>query len=89
MNFKNGLREYKCSCCDNNYQEKFDEKLKERFFNTYKFPNHDNNKFVLLLQKDIYFSEYMNDWEKLNKTSLPEKEDFNSHLNMGNITDAN
>ena len=89
MNFKNGLRGCKCSCCDNNYQEKFDEKLKERFFNTYKFPNHDNNKFVLLLQKDIYFSEYMNDWEKLNKTSLPEKEDFNSHLNMGNITDAN
>ena len=24
----------------------------------------------------------MNDWEKLNKTSLPEKEDFYSHLNV-------
>ena len=30
----------------------------------------------------------MDDWEKFNKTSLPEKEDFYSHLNMENITDA-
>ena len=30
----------------------------------------------------------MNDWEKFNKTSLPEKEDFYSHLNMKDITDA-
>ena len=30
----------------------------------------------------------MDDWQKFNQTSLPEKEDFNSHLNMENITDA-
>ena len=30
----------------------------------------------------------MDDWEKFNKTSSPEKEDFYSHLNMENITDA-
>ena len=30
----------------------------------------------------------MDDWEKFNETSLPEKEDFYSHLNMENITDA-
>ena len=30
----------------------------------------------------------MSDWEKLNETSLPGKEDFNSHLNMEDITDA-
>ena len=30
----------------------------------------------------------MDDWEKFNETSLPEKEDFNSHLNMEDITDA-
>ena len=29
------------------YQKKIDEKVKERFFNTYKFSNHDNNKFIL------------------------------------------
>ena len=29
----------------------------------------------------------MDVWEKLNETSLPEKEDFYSHLNMEDITD--
>ena len=30
----------------------------------------------------------MDDWEKFNKTSLPEKEDLFSHTNMEDITDA-
>ena len=30
----------------------------------------------------------MDDWEKFNETSLLEKEDFYSHLNMEDITDA-
>ena len=30
----------------------------------------------------------MDDWEKFNETSLPEKEDFYSHLNIEDITDA-
>ena len=30
----------------------------------------------------------MDDWEKINETSLPEKEDFYSYLNMEDITDA-
>ena len=30
----------------------------------------------------------MDDWEKFNETSLPEKEDFYSHLNMEDITNA-
>ena len=30
----------------------------------------------------------MDDWKKFNETSLPEKEDFYSHLSMGDITDA-
>ena len=36
----------------------------------------------------VYPHEYMDDWEKFNETSLPEKEDFRSHLNMEDITDA-
>ena len=48
-NFKDDLIEYKCLCCNKNYQDKFNEKLKKRFFNIFKFPNHDNNKFILLL----------------------------------------
>ena len=30
----------------------------------------------------------MDIWENFNETSLPEKEDFYSHLNMEDITDA-
>ena len=87
-NFKGDLIEYKCLSCNKSYQRKFNEKLKERFFNTYKFSNHDNNKFILLLQKGVYPYKYMDDWEKFNETSLPEKEDFYSHLNMEDITNA-
>ena len=81
-NFKDNLIEYKCLICNRNCQIKFDEKLKERFFNTYKFSNYDNNKFILLLQKGVYPYEYMDDREKFNEILLPEKEDFYSHLNI-------
>ena len=37
--------------------------------------NHINNKFILRLEKDVYPYGYMDDWEKFNETSLPEKED--------------
>ena len=86
--FKNDLIEYKCSCCSENYQQKFDEKLKKQLFNTYKFFNHDNNNFTLLWQIDVCPYEYMDDWENFNETSLPEQEDFYSHLNMEDITNA-
>ena len=36
----------------------------------------------------VYPYEYMDDWEKFNQTSLPEKEDFDSHVNIEDITDA-
>ena len=75
-------------CCNKHCQHKFDETLKRRFFNTYKFSNHDNNKFILLLRKGVYRCEYMSDSENYNEISLPEKEDFYSHLNMEDITDA-
>ena len=75
-------------CCNKNYQNKFDEKLKEIFFNTYKFSNHNDNNFILLLQKGVYSYEYMDDCEKINETSLPEKEEFYSQLNMEDITDT-
>ena len=40
----------------------------------------------MLLRKDVYPYEYMNDWEKFNETTLPEKEESYSNLNMENIT---
>ena len=54
--------EYKYLCCSKNYQHKFDEKLKQRFFNTCKRSCYDNNKFISLLLKGVYLCEYMDDW---------------------------
>ena len=36
-------------------------------------------------QKVVYPYECMDDWEKINETSLIEKEDFYSHLNVEDI----
>ena len=58
------------------YQQNLDKKLNKRFFSTYKFYNHDNNRFILLLQKSVYPYKYMDVWEKFNETSPPQKEDF-------------
>ena len=74
INFKDDLIVYKCLCCNKKYQQKFDEKLKERFFNTYKFSNHDNNKFILLLQKSVY--PYMDDWKNSIKHRYLKKKIF-------------
>ena len=41
-----------------------------------------------MLQKGDYPSEYMDDLEKFNETSLPEKQDFYSHLNVEDIIDV-
>ena len=60
-NFNDNLIEYICLRCNKNYQHKFDKKLKERFFNTYKFSNCENNKFNSLMQKGVYPYEYMDD----------------------------
>ena len=61
IEFKDDLIKYKCLYCNKCYQRKFDEKLKERLFNTYKFSNYDINKLILLLRKSVYSYEYMND----------------------------
>ena len=75
-NFKDDLIEDKWLSCNKIYQRKFDKKLKERFSNTYKFSNYDSNKFILLLREVVYPYEYMDDWEKFNETTLPEKQDL-------------
>ena len=67
-NFKDDLIEYKCLCCNKNYQHKFDEKLKERIFKTYKLSNNGNNRFILFMQKGDYTYDYMDDWKKFNET---------------------
>ena len=75
--------EYKCLNCN-----KKKDQLKERFFNTYKFPYYQNNKFILLLRNGVYLYGCMGNWEKFNETMLLEKEDFYNYLNMEDITDG-
>ena len=85
---KDDLIEYKCFCFNKNYQQKFEENLIKQFFNTYNFFNHKNNEFIIFLPKSFYPYKYMDDWEKFIEISLFEKEEFYSHLNMEDITDA-
>ena len=41
-----------------------------------------------MLRKGVFPYEYMDDWEKFNETTLPEKEELYSNLNMEEITVA-
>ena len=77
----------RCLNCKKNYEKDFNKELIERFLSIYKFCNNDLDKFVMLLRKGVYPYEYMDNWEKFNETSLPNKESFYSNLNMENIDD--
>ena len=74
--------------CQKNYKKDFNKKLINRFSSTYKFCNEDINEFILLLRKGVYPYEYMDSWERFDKTSLPDKEAFYRNLNVEDITDV-
>ena len=76
---------FRCFNCKKNYKKEINKELIERFASTYKFCNNDLNKFVMLLRKGVYPYEYMDGWDKFNKTSIPSKESFYSNLTMENI----
>ena len=78
---------FRCFTCKKNYEKDFNKELIERFANIYEFCNGDLNKFILLLRKGIYPYEYMDNWERFDETSLPDKDSFYSSLNMENIDD--
>ena len=77
----------KCFNFKQYYKKYFNKGLIKRFANTYEFCNKNLNKFVLLLRKGVYHYEYMDNWKRFNKTSLPSEEVFYSNLNMENIDD--
>ena len=79
---------FRCFECKKNYKKDFNKELIKRFASIYEFCNEDINKFTLLLRKDVYPYEYMDSYERLNETSLPDKEAFYSILNMVDITDV-
>ena len=43
--------------------------------------------FFLLSRKGVYPYEYMDSWEQFNETSLPDKENFYSELDLVSVTD--
>ena len=45
-------------------------------------------KFTFLLRKVVYPYECMDNWERFDETSLPDKEAFYSSLNMERNTDV-
>ena len=63
---------YKCLSWNKDYSNKLDEKPKKQFKNKFKFSNNDINKFILLLRKGVYSYGYMDVWEKLHETRLPD-----------------
>ena len=73
--------------CKKNYEKDFNKESIQRFANIYELCNGDLNEFILLLRKGVYPYEYMDNWERFNETSLPDKEAFYSNLNMEDITD--
>ena len=87
MSVKDDQLIFRCFECKKNYEKDFNKELIKRFQNIYEFCNEDINKFILLL-RGVYPYEYMDSWERLDETSLPDKEAFYSSPNMENTTDA-
>ena len=65
----------------------FNKQLIERFANISEFCNRHLNKFILLLRKGFYPYGYMDNWERFDETSLPDKESLYRSLNIENIDD--
>ena len=70
------------------YEKYFNKELIKRFPSTCEFCNKNLNKFILLLRKGVHPYEYMDNWERFDETSLPNKASFYSNLDMENIDDV-
>ena len=62
---KDNLIKYKSLTCNKDYSRKIVEEIKQRFKNTFTFPNNDINKFISLLRNGIYPYECMGDWANI------------------------
>ena len=84
IGFRNNKLNHKCK----EYVKRCTKPINEaaKYFPiTYQFCKGDLNKFALLLRKGVYPYEYMDSWEKFNKTSIPPKEAYYSELNLGSV----
>ena len=85
---KDNLIKDKCLSCNEDYSNKLDEKFEKQIKTAFKFSDNDINKLILLLRKGVYPYEFIDDWEKFNKTTLPEKEQVYSNMNVEDMTVA-
>ena len=85
---KDNLIKDKCLSCNEDYSNKLDEKFEKQIKTAFKFSDNDINKLILLLRKGVYPYEFIDDWEKFNKTTLPEKEQVGSNINVEDMTVA-
>ena len=87
IKIKNRKLLLKCFNCNGYYRKKFNKDSIKKFKNTCSFSNNDISKFVSFLRKGVYPYEYVYNWKRFSKISLPSKEDFYSNLNMEDIND--
>ena len=74
-----------CSECNSNYEKEFNEDVAKRFENK-AFCDKDINKFCLIIRKRLYIYEYIEICQRYNETSMPDKKEFYTNLNMEDIT---
>ena len=77
---------FKCLKYNTN-KKHFHKDIVKRSVNTVKFCDQGINKFCLMLREGVYPYGYMDTWERLNETSLPDKKNVYSNLNTENITE--
>ena len=88
VNAVNEILTFECIDCGKEYKKGLNKKSIERFSNVYEFCSYDMNKFMVLLRKDVYPYEYMDEWDKFNEKKLPCRESFYSNLTMEDISDT-
>ena len=71
-----------------NHKKDFFKDLIKRFTNMQEFCNEDIKKFILLLSKGVYTYKYMESCKIFDETSLHDKKEFYSSLNMEGITNV-
>ena len=84
---KDDILIFRCFKYKKNCEIDFDKELINKFSSIYDFCKGDINKCLLLLRKGVYPYEYMDNWDRFNEISLPDKKDLYSRLNMENIID--
>ena len=75
IGLKNTKLHCKCKECRKGQLKSINGLIK-KFLSIYQFSDEDINKFALLLRKGVYTYEYMDNYERFNETSLPDKKSF-------------